>query len=58
MADSFTPEGQSNVDTPTETPFDQSVKQQTFPQILVGAVEAHFVARHSKAVANLNTVGL
>ena len=54
MADSFTPEGQSTVDTSTETPFDQSVKQQTFPQILIGAVEAHFVARHSKAVANLN----
>lgn len=55
MADSFPPEGQSTVDTSTETPFDQSVKQQqTFPEVLLGAVEAHFVAKHSKAVANLN----
>jgi len=54
MADNVTSETQED----PETQFNQS-----FPQILLGAVEAHFVAKHSRAVANLNnylqhTVGI
>ena len=54
MADNVTSETQED----PETQFNQS-----FPQILLGAVEAHFVAKHSRAVENLNnylqhTVGI
>ena len=55
MADTFpfegqeTQETQENQGTSPETQFNQ-----TYPQILLGAVEAQFVAKHSKAVANLN----
>ena len=66
MADNFTMDDQGTQPQPGTSPsqpgippsqpgMPQSPPQPTpFPQMVLGAVEAHFVAEHTRAVANVN----
>jgi len=55
MADNFTmPADESTPEAPTENPQTNQAPEAAYPEMIIRAVESEYLAKHARAVTNLN----